>query len=190
MLALVFQLGSDRIALPAEAIEEIVAMVNLRPLPKAPSGIVGDFNYHGRLVPVIDLSELDLGRVSVPRWSTRIILTRRPDDTTLIGLIAEHATELVPIKAEAETTPSFADQNGTVKWFDWSSLSEGFLGGYLNEHESAIPEDYAMPLQIAENSQTGSAATPLPEPASSSAPAPAVRKTRRRAPRLNYLPTK
>ncbi|MGY8675242.1 MAG: chemotaxis protein CheW, partial [Verrucomicrobiia bacterium] len=163
MLALVFQVGGDRVALPAEAIEEIVAMVNLCPLPGAPTGIVGDFNFHGNRVPVIDLGELDLGRVAAPRWSTRIILTRRPGDNKLIGLIAENATELVRAEPGTESAPAFSDRQGIVRWFEYSVLSEGFIGGFIDEHDSVIPTDYPRLLN-ASDMPTVAAPAPLPPP--------------------------
>ena len=75
MLFFYVQTGSDRYALEAERITEVLPLVGLKKSIRAPPGIAGMLNYHGEFVPVIDLSELALGRPAPPRLSTRIILT-------------------------------------------------------------------------------------------------------------------
>ena len=60
--------------------------------------MAGLFNYRGAPVPVIDLSQLTLGRPAARRLSTRIVLVHYPDEsggTHLLGLIAERATQTV-----------------------------------------------------------------------------------------------
>src|SRR5438105_11295634 len=74
MLLLTFKIGSDRYALPASQMIEVVPLVSLKKIPQAPPGVAGIFNYHGQPVPVIDLSELTIGIPAQARVSTRIIL--------------------------------------------------------------------------------------------------------------------
>jgi chemotaxis-related protein WspB len=117
MLFLIFELGHDRYALPASPIVEVLPVVRIKRVPHAPAGVVGVFDYHGAPVPVIDLSELTLGRPSAPRLSTRLIVVSYPDrrggqdrfeghgqgqgrrqnqgdgESHLLGLIAERATD-------------------------------------------------------------------------------------------------
>jgi chemotaxis-related protein WspB len=98
MLFLIFELGSDRYALPATPIVEVLPIVRIKRVPHAPSGVIGVFDYHGAPVPVIDLSELTLGRPAAPRLSTRLIVVSYPDrrgqgQPHLLGLIAERATD-------------------------------------------------------------------------------------------------
>jgi len=96
MLFLLFQLGKDRYALEASRVVEVVPLLEMKQLPRAPKGVAGVFNYRGRPVPAVDLSELTLGKAASERFSTRIIIINYPDDTgtnRLLGLIAEHATE-------------------------------------------------------------------------------------------------
>jgi chemotaxis-related protein WspB len=100
---LLFQLGNDRYALEASRIVEVLPLVELRRIPQAPRGVAGIFNYHGTPVPVVDLGELTLGRASGQRMSTRIIVIQYPDETGKkqpLGLIAEHATEIIRRKRE------------------------------------------------------------------------------------------
>ena len=98
MLFLLFHLGNSRYALPANRVVEVVPLLELRPLPQAPNGVAGIFNYRGRPVPAVDLCALTLGQPARERFSTRIIIINYPDDrgtNHLLGLIAEHATEML-----------------------------------------------------------------------------------------------
>lgn len=108
MLFLIFELGPDRYALPAAQIAEVLPVVRIKRVPHAPAGVIGVFDYHGAPVPVIDLSELTLGRPAAPRLSTRLVVVSYPDrrsqgedqdqgrgqgQSHLLGLIAERATD-------------------------------------------------------------------------------------------------
>jgi chemotaxis-related protein WspB len=96
MLFLLFQLGTDRYAIEAGRVREVLPLVNLKQLPNAPPGIAGVMDYHAEPVPIIDLSQLALGVPARHLMSTRIILVnyqREPGDTRPLGLIAEGATE-------------------------------------------------------------------------------------------------
>ena len=65
MLFLLFQMGEDRYAIEATQVLEVLPLVNFKRIPGAPSSMAGVFNYHGTPVPLIDLSELALGRPSM-----------------------------------------------------------------------------------------------------------------------------
>jgi chemotaxis-related protein WspB len=98
MLFLLFQLGKERYALQASRVVEVVPLLELKPLPQAPKGVAGIFNYRGRPVPAVDLCALTLGQPASSRFSTRIILVNYPDNrgtSHLLGLIAERATEML-----------------------------------------------------------------------------------------------
>lgn len=105
MLLLIFQLGPHRFALDTSQVAEVLPMVQYRPLPQAPAGVAGVFDYHGRPVPLIDLAALALGVPSSARMSTRIVLVHYPDGahTHLLGLMAEKTTETLR-RTEADFT--------------------------------------------------------------------------------------
>jgi chemotaxis-related protein WspB len=90
MLFLEFQIGAEAYVLDTAQIVEVLPLVSVKRIPQAPVGIAGLFNYRGRPVPAIDLSELTLGRAAQHRRSTRLILVRYGEH--LLGLIAEQAT--------------------------------------------------------------------------------------------------
>ena len=47
MLFLVFQLGQDRYALDTGTVAEVLPLVEITPIPLAPAGMAGLFNYRG-----------------------------------------------------------------------------------------------------------------------------------------------
>ena len=111
MLFLVFQLGKDRYAIEAHQIIEILHLVNLKQIPRAPAGVAGVFDYHGSSVPLIDLAELALGKPSRQWMSTRIILVKydgHPGETHRLGLVAEQATETLRRNEEDFTDAGLA----------------------------------------------------------------------------------
>jgi chemotaxis-related protein WspB len=131
MLFLLFQLGKDRYALQASRVLEVLPLVELRQIPDAPKGVAGIFNYHGRPVPAVDLSELTLGQPSDPRLSTRIIVINYPDEQGALhplGLIAEHATEIIrrdqrqflepghKLGGAPYLGPVLMDSGGVIQW--------------------------------------------------------------------------
>lgn len=129
MLFLTFQLGADRYALEAARVIEVLAMVELRKIVGAPVGTAGEFDYRGASVPVLDLCQLSLGRASNHRLSTRILLLHhesQPGDRRPLGLIAEHATELVQKQLGEFTsvgdTLAAPDQRGRLRLLQLDKL--------------------------------------------------------------------
>jgi chemotaxis-related protein WspB len=131
MLFLMFQLGKDRYVLAANRVVEVLPLLELKRLPDAPKGVAGIFNYHGRPVPAIDLSELTLGEPASERLSTRIILINHPDENGKnhhLGLIAEHATQMIRREASDFAEPGLKlgnapylgpllmDDRGGIQW--------------------------------------------------------------------------
>lgn len=103
MLFLLFHLGQERYALEAGQVVEVLPLLRLRPIPHAPRGVAGLINYRGQPVPVVDLSELAVGKPSADHFSTRIMIVNHPDadgNLRLLGLIAEQATGMVRKKPE------------------------------------------------------------------------------------------
>jgi chemotaxis-related protein WspB len=111
MLFLVFQLGKDRYAVDTHQVIEILHLVNVKQIPRAPAGVAGVFDYHGASVPLIDLAELALGKPSRQWMSTRIILVKyrgEAGETHVLGLLAEQATETLRRNDEEFTDAGLA----------------------------------------------------------------------------------
>lgn len=137
MLFLLFQPGRDRYALDAGQIAEVLPLVDIKPLPRAPEGVAGVFDYRGTPVPVIDLSQLMLGRPAAKHLSTRIVLARYPDAggvMRLLGLLAEQATQTVrrdpgdflasgvSHDAAPYLGPVASDERGLIQWIEVHKL--------------------------------------------------------------------
>ena len=98
MLFLSFSLGSDRYAVNASQVVEILPLVTTKQIPHAPEFIVGLMDYRGSPVPVIDLCQLTLGRAYSKVLSTRIVLVKyrkHNGNHEILGLIAERVTETI-----------------------------------------------------------------------------------------------
>jgi chemotaxis-related protein WspB len=137
MLFLLFQLGQDRYLLDTGRVAEVLPLVDITQIPQAPPGVAGLFNYRGVPVPVVDLSQLALGRPARSRLNTRIVLVHYPDasgGTRLLGLIAERVTETVR-RDEADFVasgvtgdrapylgPVATDARGLLQWVAVESL--------------------------------------------------------------------
>jgi chemotaxis-related protein WspB len=96
MLYLLLEVAGQQYAVEATRVVEVLPLVQVTVIPRAPTEVAGIFSYRGRPVPLIDLRRLTLRRPARPKFSTRIILvTDRADDGVeqLVGIIAERVTE-------------------------------------------------------------------------------------------------
>jgi chemotaxis-related protein WspB len=96
MLALIFQVGQDKVAVDVRRIREVVPRVRLSAVNGGPSWIAGVFVYHGRVVPVVDLHRLTGAGECPPHLSSRIILFQYPPNAqeSLVGLLATQVAEI------------------------------------------------------------------------------------------------
>lgn len=146
MLFLLFELGADRYVLDVRHVAEVLPLVGIKQVPLATPAVAGIFNYRGAPVPVIDVSQLTLGRPALPRLSTRIVLVHYPvadGQTRLLGLIAEKATETLRLEekdfvASGVTNdgapylgPVATDARGLVQWIDARTLLPASLRDLL-----------------------------------------------------------
>jgi chemotaxis-related protein WspB len=137
MLFLVFELDGDRYALDSKELIEVLPLVNLKPVSKAPPGIAGMFDYHGLPIPAVDLSEVIVGRTALRRLSTRMVVvnyTGTGEARHALGLIAERATTTVRLDpaqfnesglTNGETPylgPVARDAHGLIQWLAVSQL--------------------------------------------------------------------
>lgn len=137
MLFILFQLGRDHYALDAAQVAEVLPLVQVKKIPRAPAGVAGVFNYRGAPVPVLDLSEIALGRPAHSRLSTRLLLVHYPGSNgtkRLLGLIAEKATETLRrepadflasgVRSDGAPYlgPVVNDARGIIQWIEVNKL--------------------------------------------------------------------
>ena len=111
MLFLTFQIGGDLYALDCGHVVEIVPMVRLRKFPKAPTYLLGVFQYRGQVAPVIDLCSLAGFDAARQVLSTRIIMVRLKDvagSDRVLGLVAELVMETVRVEETSLAQPGIA----------------------------------------------------------------------------------
>jgi chemotaxis-related protein WspB len=96
-LFLLFRIGTERYALEATAVAEILPRLVLKPIAQTPHWVAGVFAHRGAVVPVIDVSALTFGQAAQARTSTRLVLVHYLVDAErapqLLGLILEQATD-------------------------------------------------------------------------------------------------
>ena len=130
MLFLLFQIGEEGYALPAERIVEILPLIEVRRTRDAPPEVAGSFLYRGTFVPAIDLDQLELGRPAPVRMGTRIVVVEVPagceGGREQIGLIVAGATETLRCEPDA-FTPFAAGPRGLVQRLELDSLLPGGL---------------------------------------------------------------
>ncbi len=131
MLALIFQVGQDKVAVDVRRVREVVPRVRLSVINGGPSWMAGIFVYHGRVVPVVDLYRLTGAGECPPHLSSRIILFPYPLNAqeSLVGLLATQVAEirevnpvmLQPIPDEPGRPglgPVLADGSGILRLLD------------------------------------------------------------------------
>lgn len=105
-LMLVFTLADELCGLEVAHLQEIVERPALHFVPKAPTTLLGAINFHGNIVPVVDLAEL-LGfpwretsprlLVLTPQWHSIGLAVH-----TLRGIVPFAPEQLLPLPAEQQ----------------------------------------------------------------------------------------
>lgn len=117
----VFTLGDQQYALYLSAVERIVRVVEVTPLPKAPEIVLGVVNVHGRVIPVVNIRK----RFSLPERqidnSDQLIIantSKRPVALLtdgVIGVIEQFGKRLI---TSEEILPGIKYIEGVVKLED------------------------------------------------------------------------
>lgn len=139
---LVFDVAGQRFGLPVEHVVQIVEMVAITPLPRAPETVVGVINFHGRVIPVVDVRKR-LNLAPQPyTLRTPIVISRIGSHAT--GLVVDGVSgvvQLLPAQIQVpaqifgpETMPALPLLNGVAR------LSDGLLlildlGAFLSREE-------------------------------------------------------
>jgi chemotaxis-related protein WspB len=114
MLLLLFHIGDDYYAIDIDQIVEIVPYVKLKKIPHMPRYVGGILNYRGSLTPVIDLSELLIGKPTEKLYSSRIILVKymaHDGRRRILGLLAGQVTETIKVDKSRLQPPGIEIEN-------------------------------------------------------------------------------
>jgi len=104
----VFTIGEEEFGVDISQVREIVRLVQITYLPKAPVFIEGVVNLRGQVLAVIDLSKR-LGLASKKRGeNTRIIVVEVGENT--VGMIVDSVSEVLRLSSDCvEDVPSLVD---------------------------------------------------------------------------------
>lgn len=151
-LFLQFQIGDDGYVLEASQVTRVLPLVAIRRIPHAPPGVAGVINYQRTAVPVVDTSQVVLGRPASRHLSTRIILLpiRIGGQERLLGLIAEKVTQTTQRDA-AEFGPAGVTTGG-ARYLGPVAGDGGRLLQWINLQQLLPPEISAALCQDLEAS--------------------------------------
>ncbi len=91
-----FMLDQEHYGIDIMAVEEIIRMVNITPVPRAPIFVEGIINIRGRVIPIVDLrKKLNMKGKEIDEAS-RIIITNFQNRR--IGLIVDKVEEVIRIE--------------------------------------------------------------------------------------------
>ncbi|MCD6228206.1 MAG: chemotaxis protein CheW [Candidatus Omnitrophica bacterium] len=104
----VFKLGEEELGVNIHQVREIVRLVPITPIPRAPEFIEGVVNLRGQVLAVMDLAKrLDIP--SKPRSEkTRIVVVELEDNA--VGMIVDEVSEVLRIPtSKVEKTPQLIE---------------------------------------------------------------------------------
>ena len=94
----VFKIGNEEFGVDISQVREIVRLLEITYMPKAPAFIEGVVNLRGQVVPIIDLAKR-LGISSSPRGdATRIIVIEIGD--SVVGMVVDFVSEVLRLPSE------------------------------------------------------------------------------------------
>lgn len=140
---LAFHLDSQCFALHLAAVERVVRMVSVTPLPAAPEIVTGVINVHDRIVPVVDIRRRFRLPEREPVVSDHLIIARTPSRP--VALIADSASGVVEcaeqeVVAADQIVPGMRYINGVAKLRDGMILIHD-LGTLLSLDEERALAD-------------------------------------------------
>ena len=136
-LLLVFILNDQRYALPLPAVDRVVRMVAITPLPKAPDIVLGVVNVQGQIIPVVNMRRrfrLPEREIALTDQLVIAHTTRRP-----VALVADAVQGVIACPAQSliaaeQIIPRVEHVEGVVKLADSLVLIHD-LGKFLSLEE-------------------------------------------------------
>jgi len=107
-----FRLGGEEYGVDIAQVQEIIRMVEVTKVPRAPRFMEGVINLRGQLIPIIDLrTRFGMSRIP-PTKSTRIVVTEIGNKR--VGIVVDAVSEVLNIPIEnVEDAPEMVAGVGT-----------------------------------------------------------------------------
>jgi purine-binding chemotaxis protein CheW len=90
-----FMLGDGHYGLDIMGVEEIIRMLDITPVPRAPSFVEGIINLRGRIIPVVDLRKRLNISPSPESGSTRVVVMKV--DERRLGFLVDKVEEVMDL---------------------------------------------------------------------------------------------
>lgn len=122
----IFKIGEEEFGVEINQVREIVKLVSITRMPKAPVFIEGVVNLRGQIITVIDLAKrLDLPSTGKTE-ETRIMVVEVGENT--VGMIVDSVSEVLRLSIDdIEDTPSLIDTEVHEKYLRGVGKSEDRL---------------------------------------------------------------
>ncbi len=107
---LTFSLAEEEYGIGILNVKEIIGLMPITSIPKAPDYVKGVINLRGKVIPVVDLRRKFVMEEKGYTERTCIIVVEiaGPSGPVLVGLVVDSVSEVLNIKAaELEDTPNF-----------------------------------------------------------------------------------
>ncbi len=106
-----FDIGAEEFAVGILEVQEIIRMVEITQVPKAPHYVVGVINLRGKVIPIMDL-RLRFGLPTAERTKeTRIVVVDIA--RIILGLIVDSVSEVLRIPSSEVEPPPSGSQAGS-----------------------------------------------------------------------------
>jgi purine-binding chemotaxis protein CheW len=129
--------GGQRWAIPLAAVERVVRMVAITPLPESPAGVRGAINVGGEIVPVLDL-DVRSGRPERERGAgAQLVLAR-----TSTRRVALPVDDVLGVIAAAAVGPPI--ENVPAPMAGTAALADGVLAIYDVDAFLTVADEEAL----------------------------------------------
>ena len=152
---LTFQLSDEEYGLEILKVREIIGLMNITPVPRAPSDVRGVINLRGKIIPVVDLrSRFGMSAVEETERSCIIVVDVPANGESVdVGVLVDAVSEVLDIpSASIGPAPSFGTDVDTG--FILGMAKTGERVTILLKIESVLVSDT---LQLATEQQTAAA---------------------------------
>jgi purine-binding chemotaxis protein CheW len=113
---LTFKLGREEYGLEILKVQEIIGMLSVTKVPRAPSYVRGVVNLRGKVIPVVDLrSKFEMeDHEDTEKTCIIVVQVSRDDQTVTMGIIVDEVSEVLDIDGgQIEPAPEFGGQTDT-----------------------------------------------------------------------------
>jgi len=98
-----FKVGAEEYGLSLSAIQETITLRRITRVPGAPSYIKGVINFHGNVIPVIDVARrLGIGETATGHDSRIVVIET---ETEVVGLLAEGVSSVTRLSPSSVMPP-------------------------------------------------------------------------------------